>query len=116
MEAQSQGLACLSTRLPGIGELIEDGITGILMPPGDPPALARALEALIGDPAQRMRLGLAGEARVRHAFDMRIGIAELAALFGLPEQPLDQPMDGREDDRRDEQAATELAAALGAAG
>jgi hypothetical protein len=86
------------------------------MPPGDPPALARALDALIGDPAQRTRLGLAGQARVRDAFDMRIGIAELAALFGLPEQPSDQPIDGRQDDRRAEQAETELAAALGAAG
>ena len=41
MEAQSQRLACVATRLPGIPELIEDGRTGVLVPPADPPALAR---------------------------------------------------------------------------
>ncbi len=86
MEAQSQRLACVATQLPGIGELVEDGRTGVLVPPGNPPALAAALEALIRDPVQRIRLGIAGEARVRQAFDMQGGIAVLAALFGLPEQ------------------------------
>jgi len=86
MEAQSQGLACVATTLPGIGELIEDGRTGALAPPGNPPALAAALEALIRDPALRIRLGVAGEARVRQAFGMTSGIAVLAALFGLPER------------------------------
>ena len=84
MEAQSQGLACVATRLPGIAELIEDGATGILVPPGDPRALAEALAALIRDPARRARLAAAGEARVRRDFDMQRGIDRLAALFGLP--------------------------------
>jgi glycosyltransferase involved in cell wall biosynthesis len=84
MEAQSQGLACIATRLPGIAELIEDGATGILVPPCDPPALAEVLAALIRDPARRARLAAAGEARVRRDFDMRCGIDRLAALFGLP--------------------------------
>jgi glycosyltransferase involved in cell wall biosynthesis len=86
MEAQSQRLACVATRLPGIAELVEDGRTGVLAPPGNPRALATALEALIRDPAQRSRLGAAGEERVRRDFDMKSGIAVLAALFGLPEQ------------------------------
>src|SRR5712691_6298344 len=85
MEAQSQGLACVATQLPGIGELVEDGRTGVLVPPDNPRALAAALEALIRDPAQRARLGAAGEARVRQDFGMVCGIAVLAALFGLPE-------------------------------
>ena len=85
MEAQSQRLACVSTRLPGIAELIEDGRTGTLVSPGDPRALALALTALIRDPARRTRYGAAGEARVRQAFGMESGIAALAALFGLPE-------------------------------
>ena len=88
MEAQSQRLACIATRLPGIAELIEDGSTGLLVSPSDPRALAAALEALIRDPARRARLGPAGEARVRDAFGMGSGIATLAALFGLPEQEL----------------------------
>jgi glycosyltransferase involved in cell wall biosynthesis len=112
MEAQSQRLACVATKLPGIGELIEDGSTGILVPPGDPAALARALDALIRDPARRVRLGLAGEARVRRAFDMTSGIGVVAALFGLPEQHSDE----RPDEQGDEQAEIERAAALDAAG
>ncbi len=84
MEAQSQGLACLATRLPGISELIEDGATGVLVPPGNPRALSDALAALIGDPVRRGRLAVAGEARVHRDFDVRRGIDRLAALFGLP--------------------------------
>ena len=86
MEAQSQLLACVATQLPGIGELIEDGRTGVLVPPGNPRALASALEAMIRDPSRRIRLGDAGEARVRREFAMEGGIAVLAGLFGLPEQ------------------------------
>ena len=86
MEAQSQRLACVATQLPGIGELIEDGRTGVLLPQGNPPMLAASLEALIRDPARRIRLGAAGEARVRREFAMEDGIAVLAGLFGLPER------------------------------
>ena len=84
MEAQSQRLACVATGLPGIAELILDGRTGVLVPPGEPPALAAALAALIREPERRDALGAAGEERVRREFDMRRGIAELAGLFGLP--------------------------------
>jgi glycosyltransferase involved in cell wall biosynthesis len=84
MEAQSQGVACIATRLPGISELIEDGTTGVLVPPGDPRGLAEALAALISEPVRRARLAAAGEARVRRDFDMHRGIDRLAALFGLP--------------------------------
>ncbi|HZT86341.1 MAG TPA: glycosyltransferase [Stellaceae bacterium] len=83
VEAQSQGLVCLATNHAGIPELIEDGVNGVLVPPGDPTALAAALAALIEDPACRVRLGAAGERRVRSRFDMRNGIAALAERFGL---------------------------------
>jgi glycosyltransferase involved in cell wall biosynthesis len=83
MEAQSQCLACVATDVSGIPELIEDGATGLLVPPGDPPALARALARLIRDPVQRAALGGAGEERVRSAFAMAPGIDLLARRFGL---------------------------------
>jgi len=83
LEAQSQGLACVATALPGIAELIEDGRTGALVAPADPAALAAALERMIRGPALRRQLGEAGEARVRRDFDMRAGIAHLAEQFGL---------------------------------
>jgi glycosyltransferase involved in cell wall biosynthesis len=83
LEAQSQGLACVATALPGITELIEDGRTGALVAPADPAALAAALERMIRSPALRRRLGEASEARVRGDFDMRAGIGHLAEQFGL---------------------------------
>ncbi len=83
MEAQSQRVACVATDVSAIPELIENGTTGVLVPPGDPPALARALAALIADPARRTALGAAGERRVRSAFAMQAGIDLLARRFGL---------------------------------
>jgi glycosyltransferase involved in cell wall biosynthesis len=88
MEALSQGLACVATDLAGIPELIEDGVTGLLVPPSDPAALAGALARLIADPALRTRLGAAGERRVRTEFDATTTIGLLARRFGLePLQP-----------------------------
>ncbi|HEY1794477.1 MAG TPA: glycosyltransferase family 4 protein [Stellaceae bacterium] len=84
VEAQSQALPCIATNIAGIPELIDDGRTGILVPPGDPAALAAALARLIADRGLRRELGAAGAARVRTHFDMEAGIDALAARFGLP--------------------------------
>lgn len=83
MEAQSQGLACLATTAAGIPELIGDGETGRLVPPGDPAALAVALAALVRSPEERNRLGLAGAAALRRGFSFEDGIDRLARRFGL---------------------------------
>jgi glycosyltransferase involved in cell wall biosynthesis len=82
LEAQSQRLATVATRLPGIAELIEPEVTGLLVPARDPAALAAALERLIRQPQERMRLGTAAEARVRTHFTLEAGIGRLAAKFG----------------------------------
>jgi len=83
MEAQSQRIACLSTDVSAIPELICDGETGILVAPNDPVALASALERLICDPALRRRLGRAGETRVREEFAFPRGIDRLVAKLAL---------------------------------
>ena len=83
IEAQSQRLACVSTDVSAIPELIEQNVTGLLVPPGNPIALAEALERLIRHPEDRARLGAAGEYRVRRHFSMETGIDLLAARFGL---------------------------------
>ncbi len=83
MEAQSQELACLATRVSAIPELILDGETGVLVPPGDPGALAAALARLIRDPGLRRRLGRAGRDRVRTRFTFEAGLDRLAERFGL---------------------------------
>ncbi len=79
MEAQSQGLACLSTRLSGIQELIRHDDTGYLVAPDDPVALCEALERLIRDPALRARLARNGQACVTREFSMQCGIESLSA-------------------------------------
>ena len=84
MEAQSQGLACLATEVSAIPELIRDGATGRLVPPGDPDALAAALAELIRDPGRRQALGQAGAARVRAAFAAEAQIDALADLLRGP--------------------------------
>lgn len=81
VEAQSQNLACLSTRVSAIPELIIDGETGVLVESRDPDALATALGDLVTNPERRQTLGRAGRARVRSAFDMHGGLAQLTALF-----------------------------------
>lgn len=78
-EAQSQGLACVSTRVSAIPELLRD----ILVEPDDPAALAGALESLITNPARRRALGQAGQARVAESFALEANLDTLARKFGL---------------------------------
>ena len=83
MEAQSQGLACVATRVSGLPELIEDGLTGLLVRPEDPDDLARALHRLAQDPALRRELARAGAERVRSRFSHDAGLTQIARRFGL---------------------------------
>lgn len=81
MEAQAVGVACISTAVSAIPELIEDGKTGLLVPPGDVAALAAAIARLAAEPDTRARLAAAGSARVRSAFDLNAGIEAIATAL-----------------------------------
>jgi len=83
MEAQSQGLACISTTISAVPELINDSETGLLVPPNDPAALAAAISRFAHDRAFRDKIAKAGERRVRENFDFRQMITPLARNFGL---------------------------------
>jgi len=83
LEALSQGRAVLATRFSAVPELIEDDVTGRLVPPADPVALAVALQTMISDPALRARLGAAGLERLRERFALDACIAPLARRFGV---------------------------------
>jgi glycosyltransferase involved in cell wall biosynthesis len=78
MEAQSQGLACVSTDVSAIPELIHNAETGLLVAPGDIGGLAGAVGRLISDPQLRMGLAKAGERRVRAEFGFVAGLDRLA--------------------------------------
>jgi len=81
LEAQSQRVACVSTRVSGIPELIVDGVTGLLVEPRSPPTLAAAIARLIGDPALRRALADAGYERTTTQFSLHSGADVLAQRF-----------------------------------
>jgi glycosyltransferase involved in cell wall biosynthesis len=64
LEAMSQGKAVIASATGGIPDIVIDGETGLLVPPGDADALQHAMQRLIDDPALRDRLGDAGRRRV----------------------------------------------------
>jgi glycosyltransferase involved in cell wall biosynthesis len=92
LEAMAARLPVVSSRVGGVPELVVDGETGLLVPPGDPEALAVALGRLVADPGLRRRLGAAGRERARRCFDVRRqrqdhldGYARELIRRGLPE-------------------------------
>lgn len=81
MEAMSAGVPVVASRLSGIPELVEDEVTGFLVPPRDPTALAHALRRLHDEPALRERLALAGRDKVKREFDVPANATELVRHF-----------------------------------
>ena len=81
MEAMAAGLPVMATRITGVPELVEDGVSGHLVTPGDPAALARAITELADLPDGGMAMGQAGRAMVQAEFDIAGEAARLAALF-----------------------------------
>jgi glycosyltransferase involved in cell wall biosynthesis len=81
MEAMASGLPVIATQVLGVPELVRDGESGLLVPPGRPEALAAALRRLARDPELRRRFGAAGRATVAEHFDVRDSAAQLEALF-----------------------------------
>jgi glycosyltransferase involved in cell wall biosynthesis len=89
LEAMSQRRAVLATATAAIPEAITDGLTGALVPPRNPEALARRLAALIAEPWARSSLGDAAAESVRSDFDFERcvrGIARAFAIAPAPEQ------------------------------
>ncbi len=81
MEAMSTGAAVVASAITGIPELVEDGVNGLLVPPGDPDALAAALARLAADPDLRRRFGTAGREKVLEEFELRANASELVRLI-----------------------------------
>lgn len=81
-EAMAAGLAVVSTVEVGVPEMVVDGETGFLVPPGDPEALAGAIAALLADPARRRAMGDAGRRLVEARFDVRLQAKRLLEVLG----------------------------------
>lgn len=81
MESMASGLPVVSTRISGIPELVEDGVSGRLVPAGDALALADAAQALLDDPRLCDALAEAGRRKVERDFDVRIEAGRLLEHF-----------------------------------
>jgi glycosyltransferase involved in cell wall biosynthesis len=82
MEAMATELPVVATRVMGVGELVDDGKQGLLVPPARADLLAGALASLAADPERRAAMGAAGRRKVQAEFDQDASAARLAELFG----------------------------------
>jgi glycosyltransferase involved in cell wall biosynthesis len=81
LEAMARGLPVVATQVGGNPEVIDDGLTGMLVPVQAPAALARALVALRRDPERSRQMGLAARARVERDFDVRQMVQAYESLY-----------------------------------
>jgi glycosyltransferase involved in cell wall biosynthesis len=81
IEAAACARPIVATDMPGCREIVRDGVTGLLVPPGDVAALAAALARLAADPAQRRAMGMAGRALVEREFSEERVARDTLALY-----------------------------------
>ncbi|MEA5444897.1 glycosyltransferase family 4 protein [Gammaproteobacteria bacterium AB-CW1] len=81
IEAMCQNVPPVVTRAGGSPELVEDGVSGLVVPPGDADALAGALGSLLSNPEARRRMGQAAEQRIRECFTPERTVRETLALY-----------------------------------
>jgi sugar transferase (PEP-CTERM/EpsH1 system associated) len=88
MEAMATGLPVVATNVGGVASVVEDRVTGTLVPAGDQHAMAEALSAYVADETLRRQHGDAGCARVAAQFSLSTMVAAYVALY-------DELLDGR---------------------
>ena len=82
LESMAMGVPVVTTRISGIPELVQDGETGLLVPPGEPEKMADAMFRLLTTRELRDRIIPKAMERVRRDFNNRAHVADLAALYG----------------------------------
>lgn len=92
LEAMAVGLPVVATRCGGPEEIVEDGVSGLLVPPQDSPALAAALRRVLGDPAAASVLGASAATRAR-AFSLEATARGMEEIY---RELLAAPREGRE--------------------
>ena len=88
LEAMASGKAVVATAVDGPPEIVEDGQSGLLVPPRDPEALAKALVELLKDPQRRAAMGRRGRERVETVFTLD---SQMRTLTGLYDRLLRRP-------------------------
>jgi glycosyltransferase involved in cell wall biosynthesis len=94
VEAMAMELPCVASEVSGVPDVVADGVTGVLVPPRDPAALARAISLLIEHPERAREMGRRGRHRVVPAFSVERMIEQLEAVYrelleakGIPVPP-----------------------------
>lgn len=81
LEAMACGLAVVATRVGGVPELVEEGVTGLLVEPGQPHAMATAICRLLADERERRTMGLAGRGRLEANFSAQAMVEATEQLY-----------------------------------
>ncbi len=82
LEAMSWGLPVIATPVGGIPQVVEEGVNGLFVSPGDIDGLAAAVRRLLEDTGLRERLGTAARATVENGFSLREALAKLSGIYG----------------------------------
>ncbi len=81
MEAMAAGVPVVTTQIAGVSELVEDGVSGFLVPPGDGESLGDRLSQLLTDAALRQQMGTAGREKVEVEFSGEVEARKLGEIF-----------------------------------
>jgi len=81
LQAMGHGLACVVTPVGAMGEVVVDGVNGLLVPQNDPPALAAALERLLRSPELRGALGQAAHTLVLERYSPQVVVQSLRQIY-----------------------------------
>jgi glycosyltransferase involved in cell wall biosynthesis len=81
VEAAAMGLPVVASNVHGLPDVVHDGSSGLLVPPGDVEALAGAIDRLAGDPGLRAAMGRAGRKLVEERYDWEQNTAQMEALY-----------------------------------
>lgn len=81
LEAMARGLPVVTTQVGGNPEVVDAGVTGLLVPAGNPAALADAIGTILADPARGRQFGMEGRRRVENCFDIRKMLAQYESLY-----------------------------------
>jgi glycosyltransferase involved in cell wall biosynthesis len=82
LEAMASGLPCVTTEVgTGTSWVVQDGVTGLVVPPDDPASLAGALSRILADPGLARQMGLAGRARVEREFSESVMVDRVMAVY-----------------------------------
>ena len=81
LEAMAAGMPVVTTSVGGIPDLVEDGVDGYMVPPGDKDALARVLDRLLADPVLQKQVGTAARRKIEERFSAEVVVPQLEKIY-----------------------------------